>query len=327
MELPGGPAILAHGRDPYFPGWRDTLQLNYAEPGMQEAMTAEMLKIAELADGVRCDMAMLVLPQVFDRTWGLRPRPFWPEAIARVRAERPEFVFLAEVYWDLEWELQLQGFDYTYDKRLYDRLRDGHARPVRDHFRANAAYQSRSARFLENHDEPRAATAFPTDMHRAAAVLTFLCPGLRFFHQGQLEGKKVRIPVQLCRAPVEPVDQEIGAFYERLLECLRDSTVRDGEWELLEGVPAWDGNWTWDCFILFAWRGAGVRRLLIAVNYAGNQSQCRVRLPFPDLRGRQVRLEDRMSSAVYDRQGDELLDRGLYIDLAPWGCHVFEVRD
>lgn len=326
VELPAGPAVLAHGRDPYFPGWRDTAQLNYAEAAMQEAMTSELLKIAGQADGVRCDMAMLILPEVFERTWGVRPPPFWPEAIARVRAQHPEFVFLAEVYWDLEWELQQLGFDYTYDKRLYDRLRDGHARPVRDHFRADAAFQRKSARFLENHDEPRAAATFGAEMHRAAALLAFLSPGLRFFHQGQLAGRKIRIPVQLCRAPVEPVDREIRGFYEGLLACLRDPTVRDGDWELLECAPAWDGNRTFDCIIGFAWRGASGRRLLIAVNYAANRSQCRVRLPFEEMRGCKVRLQDRMSPAAYDREGEELIERGLYLDLAPWGGHVFDVR-
>ena len=120
--------MLAYGRDPYFPGWPDTLQLNYAEPGLREAMRRELLNVAALCDGVRCDMAMLILPEVFERTWGVRPEPFWPNAIGSVRADHPGFLFMAEVYWDLEWTLQQQGFDYTYDKRLYDRLREGHAR-------------------------------------------------------------------------------------------------------------------------------------------------------------------------------------------------------
>ena len=152
--------LLAHGRDPYFAGWPDTLQLNYANPATQEAMICELRKIAGQCDGVRCDMAMLLLPEVFERTWGLRPEPFWPHAIERVREQVPNFRFMAEVYWDMEWTLQQQGFDYTYDKRLYDRLRDGHARPVREHFRAEPDYQEKMARFVENHDEPRAAAAF-----------------------------------------------------------------------------------------------------------------------------------------------------------------------
>ena len=321
-----GSAVLAHGRDPYFPGWQDTLQLNYAEPAMQEAMISEMLRIAGQADGVRCDMAMLILPDVFEKTWGLRPPPFWPHAIDRVRAQHPQFTFLAEVYWDREWDLQQQGFDYTYDKRLYDRLRDGHAPPVREHFLADAAFQRKSARFLENHDEPRAAATFPPAMHRAAAVLAFLCPGLRFFHQGQLEGRRVRLPVQLCREPAEPLDQDLAGFYDRLLACLRDDVLRDGEWELVEPLPAWNGNGTSDSFLGFAWSGPGGRRMLIAVNYSASQGQCYLRPPFPDLRGKQVRFEDRLGPDAYDRDGDEVLGRGLYLDLPAWGCHVFDVR-
>ena len=133
-------------------------------------------------------MAMLVLPDVFERTWGIRPDPFWPKAIEAVRRGHPDFVFMAEVYWDLEWTLQQQGFDYAYDKRLYDRLREQTAGPVRAHLRAAPDYQDKLARFLENHDEPRAASTFAPEVHAAAAVLTYLSPGLRFFHQGQTRG-------------------------------------------------------------------------------------------------------------------------------------------
>src|SRR5215208_5981344 len=136
-----GGRVFGYGRDPYFAGWPDTLQLNYASPATQRAMIAALVKIARQCDGVRCDMAMLVLPDVFERTWGLRAAPFWPRATARVREEAPGFCFMAEVYWDLEWTLQQQGFDYTYDKRLYDRLREGHARPVRMHLYADMDYQ------------------------------------------------------------------------------------------------------------------------------------------------------------------------------------------
>src|SRR5215510_8615101 len=188
-----GDLILAHGRDPYFPGWTDTFQLNYGNSSTQEAMIGELLKIAGQADGVRCDMAMLLLPEVFERTWQIKAEPFWPKAIQRVYDQYPDFCYMAEVYWDLEWTLQQQGFAYTYDKRLYDRLRDGHPRPVREHFWAGLNYQDRLARFLENHDEPRAAATFPAGMHEAAAVITFLSPGLRFFHQGQFEGQRKRI--------------------------------------------------------------------------------------------------------------------------------------
>jgi hypothetical protein len=288
-------------------------------------MAGELVRIAGQCDGVRCDMAMLVLPEVFQRTWGLASQPFWPKTIRQVREKVPGFVFMAEVYWDLEWELQQQGFDYTYDKRLYDRLRAGQARPVRDHFRAGLDFQDRLARFLENHDEPRAAATFGPGVHEAAAALTFLSPGLRFFHQGQFQGRKIRISPHLCRGPDEPTNEEVGKFYARLLAVLRQPALRDGRWSLLECVPAWDGNWTWDCFVAFAWEGPAGERLLVVVNNAPHQSQCHLRLPFTDLAGKQWRLQDQLGPAAHDWDGGALQARGLYLDEPPWRAAVYSL--
>jgi hypothetical protein len=321
----GGDRLLAYGRDPYFAGWPDTLQLNYGNPATQDAMIGELSKIARQCDGVRCDMAMLVLPDVFQRTWGIRSDAFWPKATERVRKQTPSFCFMAEVYWDLEWTLQQQGFDYAYDKRLYDRLRDRHARPVREHFRAELDYQNKLARFLENHDEPRAAATFPREIHEAAAVITYLSPGLRFFHQGQFEGREKRISPHLVRAPREPIDQEVKSFYDGLLAVLKDPVVRSGRWQLLDCTAAWDGNWTSDCFIAFAWQGPDEKRLLVVVNYADNQSQCYVRLPFTDLGGRTWRLDDRLGKATYASDGNSLQAEGLFVDLGRWKYHVLDM--
>jgi hypothetical protein len=320
-----GPLLLAHGRDPYFDGWPDTLQLNYGNPELQQAMIGELERIAGQCDGVRCDMAMLVLPDVFERTWGIRADLFWPKATESVRRKHPRFRFMAEVYWDLEWTMQQQGFDYAYDKRLYDRLRDGHARPVREHFHAGLDYQDKLARFLENHDEPRAAATFSPDVHVAAAVLTFLSPGLRFFHQGQFQGRRNRISPHLVRGPQEAIDPRLEQFYDRLLAVLRRPVVRDGEWQLLDCTAAWEGNWTWDCFVSFAWRGTGDERLLVTVNYAPNQSQCYVRLPFADLGSSRWVLADVIGDAAHEREGNDLRTRGLYLDEPPWRAHVFSL--
>jgi hypothetical protein len=324
LKRQNGDLILAHGRDPYFPGWPDTLQLNYGNPATQEAMIAELLKIAGQCDGVRCDMAMLVLPEVFQRTWGIPAKLFWPEATRRVREKVPGFCFMAEVYWDLEWTMQQQGFDYAYDKRLYDRLREGHARPVREHFHAGLDYQNKLARFLENHDEPRAAAVFPNGMYLAAAVATFLSPGLRFFHRGQFEGCRKRVSPHLCRGPVEAPNKAAQEFYDRLFSVLRQPQLRHGRWRLLECSPAWEGNWTVDCFLAFAWEAAqGEDPVLVTINYAPNQGQCNVRLPFPDLANQTVRLNDMLGEVEYERDGNDLASRGLYLDLPPWGYHVF----
>ena len=320
-----GNRVLAFGRDPYFAGWPDTLQLDYSNPATQQAMRGELLRIAGQCDGVRCDMAMLVLPDVFERTWGRRAPLFWPETTKVVRERTPGFCFMAEVYWDLEWTMQQQGFDYAYDKRLYDRLREGHARPVREHLLAGLDFQDKVARFMENHDEPRAATAFAPLMYQAAAVVTYLTPGLRFFHQGQFEGHRKRISPHLVRAPSELTDDVVRRFYEQLLAVVRSRAVRDGDWHLLDCARAWDGNWTCDGFVAFGWR-CDTARLVVVVNYASNRGQCYVRLPFEDLSGRDVRLNDLMNGARYDRAGHDLVSTGLYVDLPPWGYHVFEVE-
>lgn len=321
-----GDLLLAYGRDPYFSGWPDTLQLNYANPATQEAMSAELVRIASQCDGVRCDMAMLVLPEVFERTWGQRAPLFWPMATQRVRERVPGFLFMAEVYWDLEWTMQQQGFDYAYDKRLYDRLREGAALPVRQHFLAGLDYQNKLARFLENHDEPRAAATFSFEVHQAAAVISFLSPGLRFLHQGQFEGRTKRISPHLIRGPQEPVNEELLSFYRRLLDVLRHPAVRNGQWQLLECTPAWEGNWTNDCFVAFSWQGVEGERIVVAVNYSDHQSQCHVRLPFTDLADSDWQLQDLLSTATYDWHGADLQSHGLYLDEPGWKASVFSLK-
>ncbi len=330
-----GEIILAYGRDPYFDGWSDTLQLNYRHAGLREARMGELAAIAQRCDGVRCDMAMLLQPQVIARTWGERARPsdgspprdtpFWNEVIPLVKRRHPGFLFVAEVYWDMEWELQQAGFDYTYDKRLYDRLVARAAVPVRQHLMADAAFRDRSLRFLENHDEPRAAAAFPRDVHQAAAVVALLAPGLRFVHEGQLEGRRVHVSMHVGRRPAEPVDEGLREFYGRLLACLRRPEVRTGQWRLESCRPAWAGNPTHEQFVVTSWQD-GERRLLAAVNYGPTQAQCYVTPALSGLAGRAFTLVDLLGDAEYRRQGDDLAAGGLYLDMPAWGRQVFEVR-
>jgi glycosidase len=335
VQADRNPLILANGRDPYFPGWADTLQLNFRSAGCREAQVAELLRIADRCDGVRCDMAMLVQPEVFLQTWGDRSRPadgsapvdvpFWRDAIRAARMERVDFLFIAEVYWDMEWQLQQEGFDYSYDKRLYDRLKAGRARPVREHLMADIAFQVHSLRFLENHDEQRAATAFSPDMLRAAAVIGFFVPGMRFFHEGQTEGRRVHASMHLCRRPYEPPAQNLVAFYVSILGCLKRPEVHSGTWRLWPCRPAWDGNGTWDQFVVFSWEAGDDQRLLVVVNYGPSQGQCYVTLDMPELAGRQYQLRDLMSEACYEREGNELAGNGLYLDLPAWGYHIFDL--
>jgi glycosidase len=329
IDTPDGPRIMAHGRDPHFPGWPDTLQLDHRHAGLRAALLATLQVIAEQCDGVRCDMAMLLLPDVVRRTWGepaAEGTPvdtsFWPEAIAAVRARHPGFVFIAEAYWDLEGRLQQEGFDYTYDKGLYDRLRARDADAVRDHLGAEADYQRRCLRFLENHDEPRAATVFPRDIHEAAAVLTLLGPGLGLVHDGQTAGRRMRPSVHLRRRAAEPVDQTIESFYARLLAFRRRSEVRHGRWRLLATRPVAAGDETWRQLIAFLWE-QGDGRLLVAVNYG--PERCRAFVPLvgvplgPAVRLLDLITQETTTNAPAGAEGD------LCLDVPGWGLHVLEV--
>lgn len=310
-----GEHVIARGRDPYFPPWPDVAQLNAFHPGLRRATTETLLAIAAQGDGVRCDMAMLVFNDIFARTWGHRAGPppadeFWPSILAEVRAAHPGFLFIAEAYWDTEWTLQQHGFDLCYDKRLYDRLAHEDAGSVRLHLTAGLDFQDRLLRFTENHDEPRAATALPGARGRAAAVAIATLPGATLWHDGQLDGRRTRLPVFLGRYPDEPVDEELRAFYDRLLS----TNVKTGRWQLIDNHD----------MLAWAWQ-SGEARHLIVINFAPEAGWTRVRLPWSST-GARWRLTDRLDGRVFERDGDELATEGLYVELPAWGSHVLEVR-
>ncbi len=317
--------ILAYGRDPYFDGWPDTIQLNYGNPQLREAMSDELAAIATKCDGVRCDMAMLLLPEVYHKTWGIDIESFWPEVIQQVKEHYPDFTLMGEVYWDLEWTMQQQGFDYTYDKRLYDRLLALEPKPVREHLMAELDYQEKLARFLENHDEKRVASTLPWDVHQAAAIITFLTPGMKFFHRGEMHGWKKKITPHLGRGPEEMSDSKIEGFYDTLIEIIKRPDFHQGDWSLLTCHPAWEENSTHDNFICFSWSDQD-NLFLIVVNYVGYRSQCFVEFFSKELLGNTWHFQDMIGDLNYDRESNDLKTRGLYLDMAAWGYHVFNVK-
>jgi glycosidase len=325
IETADGPRILAHGRDPLFDGWPDTLQLNYGNPRLREAVRYELERVAAMCDGVRCDMAMLLLPDVFRRTWNIEAPEFWADTIETVRSKRHDFVFMAEVYWGLEWELLQRGFDYTYDKRLYDRLRGGEASGVRDHLVADLGYQNRLVRFIENHDEARAAALFPPHQHRAAAVVTFFAPGMRLFHDGQWQGRRRHASVHLCRRAEESADDAISDFYERLLLTLKRPQFHSRSWRRLEPAPASPDNESWRNFIASICGEDGSTRSIVVVNYSRDRAQCRLPVTPGVPAHATVELRDLLGDAIFYRDGSELVSPGLYLDMPAWGYHVFEV--
>jgi hypothetical protein len=323
LRTPGG--IVANGRDPYFPPWPDVVQLNAFSDRLRVAVADTLLSIATQCDGMRCDMAMLMTNEVFARTWGDRAgvvpsEEYWPALIGRVKAKHPDLVFIAEAYWDMEWTLQQQGFDFCYDKRLYDRLAHEDAPSVRGHLQAAHDYQERLIRFIENHDEPRAAATFSPGKARAAAVAFSTLEGARLFHDGQLDGAKVHIPVFLDRGPDEQPDTALRAFYSRLLRAIAGSGLINAEWQLCEAT-GWPDNESHVHVLAWCWRSPASRHLVV-INYSDASAEARVHLPWDDLAGRDWSLADRIGDETFSRAGDELAADGLYVALDAWQTYL-----
>ncbi len=321
--------VFAHGRDRYFT-WPDTVQLDYRRHATRRRMRKILLDIAKHCDGVRCDMAMLETHEVFCDIWGDEFDPpgteFWPTAINKVKAKYPDFLMIAEVYWNMEYALQRQGFDYTYDKRLYDRLVANDATQVLEHlYGGDSKFQSHLLRFLENHDEKRAMESFGTTRSKAVATIALLLPGMRLVYEGQLKGTQTTLPVQLGRRPVEPFDPDIASFYSRLLTALRDPIFHDGAWQLLNPQAEWHGNPSYHNFVAYRWTSGKERRLAV-VNLSPTASQCFLPLNMPELAGHICFLDDVLGNAHYERDGDDLLTGGLYLNLPGYGYHLFTLQ-
>jgi glycosidase len=291
-------------------------------------MAALLGELVTKCDGLRCDMAMLVLDDVFARTWGdragARSGPgFWPTVFAAGRAANPDARFWAEAYWDLEPVLVEQGFDACYDKRLYDRL--VHRAPIDDlraHLSASLDWQRRTVRFVENHDEPRAASLMDDRRHLAllAAVLTL--PGVALLHEGEADGRRVRVPVTLGRRPDEPVDPVIRTGVDHLVAVLAGG-VRRGEWSLL-AVDGWPDNQSARRLLAWSWVGDASRHVVV-LNLSDERSDGRVRLDWPHLRDTTCVFDDVLAGVRYERDGSAVLDDGLYVALEPDTVHIFRL--
>ncbi len=324
-----GETVIANGRDPYFPPWQDVAQLNAFNPSLRQEAIETVLSIAEQCDGVRCDMAILLINSIFKRTWGNRveeppAEEYWSEMINSVRIKYPLMLFIAEAYWDLEQDLQNLGFDLCYDKRLCDLLVHENAESIYLHLSKNMDYQDKLVRFLENHDEPRAAATFSPEKERAAAVILTTIPGAKLLYDGQLEGRKFRPSVLLARRPVEPVDAGLQTFYRRLLAAIHQADLRNGVWQLCE-CSGWPDNSNNMNLLAWCWSYKETRHLVV-VNSSENQSQARVHIPWDNLAGRTWQLSDVISSNIFQRDGDEMHQSGLYVDLLAWKFHFLSFK-
>ncbi len=319
------PLIVALARDPYFPPWQDLAQLNVFDPGARAALLGGIRKIAQHCDGIRCDMSMLMLTEVFSKTWSnfltgspAPAREFWTEATAAA----PGLIFMAEVYWGMEGRLQELGFDFTYCKGFYDLLRNGQPRDGRAHFTAAMDYQKRAVHFLENHDEERSAAVFGAEKLPAVASLLATAPGLRFYFQGQFEGRKIRLPIQLSAAADEPADLLTTVFYEKILQISNHPVFHEGEWKL---IPIRDaGDSTSGNLIVYEWRSKATWKL-IAVNLAACISQGSAQIPGEITSSNQYTLRDELTGSKYQWHGSDIARDGLYVRVNPYSAQIFDI--
>ena len=326
--------VFCHGRDPLFPAWTDTIQVNYFSPEAREFMINRLLMLTEVCDGVRCDMAMLQLNNVFQNTWigvlsrcnlGKPGEEFWKIAIESVKHKRPDFIFVAEAYWNLEWELQQLGFDFTYDKKLTDRLSSGKIQSVKGHLNADKEFQNKSVRFLENHDESRAIIKLGRKQSLAAAVLISTIRGMKLYYDGQFEGKKIKLPVQLGREPEEKVSEPVKEFYLKLLSITKSEIFRSGECKMLEPSPAAPDNYSCENLLAWQWKLGNESRLVI-INYSEVISQCRLKFDASKSWG-EIKLTDLLNNIKYTRSVDEISTIGLFVELENFHCHVFSFEE
>lgn len=325
--------IFAHGKDPYFSAWTDTIQINYFNEESCGYMSEQLIKISEYCDGVRCDMAMLVLNDVFEKTWydilsaqnyNKQKDEFWEIAIKRVKKKKPNFIFVGEVYWDLEWKLQKLGFDYTYDKKLYDRLIEAKPYKLREHLLAEDDYQKKSLRFIENHDEKRAIRVFGEEKSEAAAFLVSTINGAKLFFNGQFEGQKIKLPVQLSRAPFENTNKNIKQFYNTLLSIVKKKIFKDGKWKLIEISPINQSDESYKNILTWSWVFKS-KVLLIAINYSLEKSKCIIKEQFDDF-GEEVIFNDILNHKSYTWKKVDLIKFGLYIELEKYQSRIFLIK-
>jgi hypothetical protein len=324
-----GPRWLAHGKDPNFPPWVDNVQLDYRRADTRAAVTGLLRSVASRCDGLRCDMAMLLLNDVFAKTWAHIPgetaaptTEFWPDAIAAVKSAHPDFLFLAEVYWNLEARLQALGFDYTYDKIVYDRILDHRHADLQKHLlKAPPGFVAKCAHFLENHDEKRVATILDPAQHRAAALLILGLPGMRFLYEGELSGWRTQVPVHVARWPHETTDAQILAMYEQLLGVLKDSAVGHGDNHLLQPTDWLDNHSAQHIFVV-QWQKSPEQFDLVVVNLDSQPAQCRARLEVKELARHDWHVRNLLGSEVYERHGGDLEAAGLHLELPGNGAQL-----
>lgn len=321
--------IIAHGKDPYFDPWTDVAQLNYFNPETRKEMTGILKKVAGFCDGVRCDMAMLILKRIQTRIWGGRTKynepenEFWQQSISEIKTIYPEFIFVAEVYWNLEEELIGYGFDFVYDIDFYHALLDNDTGFLESSFSPDLKIRYKRLKFIENHDEQRSLKSFGYERLKAAAFLMSLSMGGHLYYQGQMEGFTKKLPVQLLKRPPEDADEIISSFYDLLFKVKNKLKKLKIEWSFIKPQPyITDDPLTRNTMVL-----CGGSMFMAVVNYSGNVSKIILEPKTDKIPSscRKIIFKDMLSLAVIKKDRQDLNKNGLYLALVPYSIYLFKI--
>jgi hypothetical protein len=181
----------------------------------------------------------------------------------------------------------------------------------------------KSIRFIENHDEERAATKFGKEKSLAAGVVISTIKGMKLFYDGQLEGKRVKLPVQLGKEPEERISQRVRTYYKKIFEITNNDIFRRGNWTMLETVPAGEGNISYSNFFSWIWDYKNELRIVV-INYSAATAQCRLQINIDSDR-ENVTLLDLIAGDKYFRSVKEIKSPGLFIELKGYHSHLFSV--
>ena len=146
-------------------------------------------------------------------------------------------------------------------------------------------------------------------------------PGLTLWHEGQADGRETFVPVFLSRRPDERLVASLAEWYHRLWECA--ALVRRGDWILRE-VHGWPDNTTAERLVAWTWVEADTLTLVV-VNLGDAPADGVVTLDSDLVAGRDWLFTDLLDGATYQRSGDDVAKRGLYVARPGWGAHVLQV--
>jgi len=322
------PSGIAFGWGGYGNAWTDTAQYNYFNPSLRTAMINNLMKVASLSDYIRCDVAYLALNTVIKNNWATQlaywgysepSTEFWSDAISQVKASY-NVQFLGEVYNPWQQALQAVGFDFTYDKTLYDILAAGNIDNIRNYITSMPlSFHQHSAHFVENHDEPRSPAYFGSNTRAdIAAAISMTLPGMKFYFMWEQFGYFNQLEIHLRRETPEDQNSGVLKFFTAFIAAVSKDVFHQGTWYMrtvqgTNNLLAWE--WVYNN-----------EKVLTVLNYSGTQSSGSIVCPFaqPVDGNDTIPVTDLLTGTVYMRSAKQMSTSGLIVVLDTWSVQMFD---